>query len=240
MTPTSSASGSPSSVAARASAIRPRWASTSARRVNANGRSSSWPVCAIVSKHSSAYRAASCQFPARHSTRPRWNATYVSECSSPRASAPSRSASSVPRAASRSPAHSRSIPWIQTGRPRNRSPLLFAVELDRSLDQRRRDALAAHRLEERHVGERARKQRRFAQLLCKLECGGGVRDGARHIAGLVHAPREPALDLDAQRGIVADFLECGVEEACADVEAFDEGPQPGEPRQRRRALFARR
>ena len=49
-----------------------RVAETRALSVSANGRCSSWAVCTVISKLSAAYCEASSQFPARHSTRPRW------------------------------------------------------------------------------------------------------------------------------------------------------------------------
>src|SRR5262249_41565653 len=83
-----------------------------------------------------------------------------------------------------------------------RPPLVAARQLEGAVEEFGRDAVSPDGLEEGHVGQRAREQRRLAEALRELERGGGVRLRGRDVADLVDAPGEPALDLDPCGGVV--------------------------------------
>ena len=61
---------------ARASSIRPRWAAMTAAGNSPGGIRR--PSCVLRSSESAAYRSASSQFPARHSSKPRFHSAHAS------------------------------------------------------------------------------------------------------------------------------------------------------------------
>src|SRR3954470_3836124 len=67
-----------------------------------------------------------------------------------------------------------------------------------------------------------------------------MRLGRRDVTGLVDAPCEPPLDLDARRRIVSDLCESIAEQIGGPVEAMAERSEPSEAREREGALATRR
>ena len=225
---------------ARASSTSPTCAATSASIAAAYGRSPAWPLCAIDSPHSAAWRRAAGQSPSSSSTRASWKSTNGSECSSPRSSASSCSAASRSRASLQPPVPQQQQRVDPVRPAEDLRPAGVRIQRQRALDLRHRHPVAGQRVEERDVRERVREQRRLAQLLGQRERRARVH--LRRGDGLdrVRAPREALLDLDPQRDVDVGLGQRPREDLGGGAEPVAVRAHPAEPGERVRAVAARR